>query len=90
MEDRYSVLVEFEDQKSADGFYLDLNGWRFSSSEVLFSFKKKEKFCFYAVYRGKKMEIPSNIAHLEQICELQFLWIETMLCFASFDLGYFC
>ncbi|XP_020110517.1 BRCA1-associated protein isoform X2 [Ananas comosus] len=33
MEDRYSVLVEFEDQKSADGFYLDLNGWRFSSSE---------------------------------------------------------
>jgi len=27
------VLVEFEDQKSADGFYLDLNGWRFSSSE---------------------------------------------------------
>nr|CAJ86062.1 H0821G03.13 [Oryza sativa] len=34
VEDRYSVLVEFEDQKSADGFYLDLNGWRFSSSEV--------------------------------------------------------
>ncbi|KAF7004374.1 hypothetical protein CFC21_019605 [Triticum aestivum] len=33
VEDRY-VLVEFEDQKSADGFYLDLNGWRFSSSEV--------------------------------------------------------
>ncbi|CAN6241130.1 unnamed protein product [Urochloa humidicola] len=33
VEDRYSVLVEFEDQKSADGFYLDLNGWRFSSSE---------------------------------------------------------
>nr|CAB3485966.1 unnamed protein product [Digitaria exilis] len=33
LEDRYSVLVEFEDQKSADGFYLDLNGWRFSSSE---------------------------------------------------------
>ena len=35
VEDRYSVLVEFEDQKSADGFYLDLNGWRFSSSEVV-------------------------------------------------------
>jgi len=35
VEDRYGVLVEFEDQKSADGFYLDLNGWRFSSSEVL-------------------------------------------------------
>ncbi|KAI4967983.1 hypothetical protein ZWY2020_006881 [Hordeum vulgare] len=34
VEDRYSVLVEFDDQKSADGFYLDLNGWRFSSSEV--------------------------------------------------------
>ncbi|XP_072980779.1 BRAP2 RING ZnF UBP domain-containing protein 1 [Typha angustifolia] len=33
MEDRYSVLVEFDNQKSADGFYLDLNGWRFSSSE---------------------------------------------------------
>ncbi|PAN40425.1 hypothetical protein GQ55_7G307200 [Panicum hallii var. hallii] len=33
VEDRYSVLVEFEDQKSAEGFYLDLNGWRFSSSE---------------------------------------------------------
>ncbi|XP_062185453.1 BRAP2 RING ZnF UBP domain-containing protein 1-like isoform X1 [Phragmites australis] len=43
VEDRYSVLVEFEDQKSADGFYLDLNGWRFSSLEgevchVLFIF----------------------------------------------------
>ena len=35
VEDRYSVIVEFEDQKSADGFYLDLNGWRFSSSEVV-------------------------------------------------------
>ncbi|CAL5029688.1 unnamed protein product [Urochloa decumbens] len=33
VEDRYSALVEFEDQKSADMFYLDLNGWRFSSSE---------------------------------------------------------
>ncbi|KAK3143548.1 hypothetical protein QOZ80_4AG0301680 [Eleusine coracana subsp. coracana] len=33
VEDRYSVLVEFEDQKSADRFYLDVNGWRFSSSE---------------------------------------------------------
>ncbi|RLM66337.1 hypothetical protein C2845_PM16G21950 [Panicum miliaceum] len=33
VEDRYSVLVEFVDQKSPEGFYLDLNGWRFSSSE---------------------------------------------------------
>ncbi|TVU16342.1 hypothetical protein EJB05_39901 [Eragrostis curvula] len=33
VEDRYSVLVDFEDQKSADRFYLDVNGWRFSSSE---------------------------------------------------------
>lgn len=39
MEDRYSVLVEFEDQKSADRFYLDVNGWRFSSSEVAEIFK---------------------------------------------------
>ncbi|XP_064977465.1 BRAP2 RING ZnF UBP domain-containing protein 1-like isoform X2 [Musa acuminata AAA Group] len=31
IEDRYSVLVEFDDQKSADGFYLDVNGWRFST-----------------------------------------------------------
>lgn len=34
MEDRYSVLVEFEDQNSAERFYADLNGWRFSTSEV--------------------------------------------------------
>ncbi|GJN26231.1 hypothetical protein PR202_gb14147 [Eleusine coracana subsp. coracana] len=34
VEDRYSVLLEFEDQKSTDRFYLDVNGWRFSSSEV--------------------------------------------------------
>ncbi|KAG1363179.1 hypothetical protein COCNU_11G000060 [Cocos nucifera] len=33
MEDRYSVLVGFDDQKKADGFYLDLNGWRFTSAE---------------------------------------------------------
>ncbi|TVU16365.1 hypothetical protein EJB05_39924, partial [Eragrostis curvula] len=31
VKERYSVLLEFEDQKSADGFYLDVNGWRFSS-----------------------------------------------------------
>ncbi|WOL00493.1 BRCA1-associated protein isoform X1 [Canna indica] len=31
IEDRYSVLVEFSDQKSADEFYLDANGWRFST-----------------------------------------------------------
>ncbi|ONM12969.1 zinc finger (ubiquitin-hydrolase) domain-containing protein [Zea mays] len=34
VEDRYSVLVEFEDQSSAEWFYADLNGWRFSTSEV--------------------------------------------------------
>ncbi|XP_038971868.1 BRAP2 RING ZnF UBP domain-containing protein 1 isoform X2 [Phoenix dactylifera] len=33
LEDRYSVLVGFDDQKKADGFYLDLNGWRFTSAE---------------------------------------------------------
>ncbi|ONM12972.1 zinc finger (ubiquitin-hydrolase) domain-containing protein [Zea mays] len=33
VEDRYSVLVEFEDQSSAEWFYADLNGWRFSTSE---------------------------------------------------------
>ncbi|KAG0480042.1 hypothetical protein HPP92_010900 [Vanilla planifolia] len=33
LEDRFSVLVKFDDQKSADAFYLNLNGWRFSSSE---------------------------------------------------------
>ncbi|KAI0513389.1 hypothetical protein KFK09_009408 [Dendrobium nobile] len=33
MEDRYSVLVNFDDQKSADAFYLNLNGWKFSSIE---------------------------------------------------------
>ncbi|KAL0919954.1 hypothetical protein M5K25_009045 [Dendrobium thyrsiflorum] len=35
MEDRYSVLVNFDDQKRADAFYLNLNGWRFSSVEVV-------------------------------------------------------
>ncbi|KAJ3677227.1 hypothetical protein LUZ60_002951 [Juncus effusus] len=33
-EDRYSVLVEFEDQITADRFYLELNGWKFPSSDV--------------------------------------------------------
>ncbi|PKU87167.1 BRCA1-associated protein-like isoform X1 [Dendrobium catenatum] len=33
MEDRYSVLINFDDQKSADAFYLNLNGWKFSSVE---------------------------------------------------------
>ncbi|XP_042458446.1 BRAP2 RING ZnF UBP domain-containing protein 1-like [Zingiber officinale] len=30
-EDRYSVLVKFDDQNSTDQFYLDANGWRFSA-----------------------------------------------------------
>ncbi|KAG9146851.1 hypothetical protein Leryth_005171 [Lithospermum erythrorhizon] len=34
MEDRYSVLITFDDQKSADNFYLHLNGRHFSSLEV--------------------------------------------------------
>lgn len=29
------MLVDFDDQNKADGFYLDLNGWRFTSAEVL-------------------------------------------------------
>ncbi|ONK60228.1 uncharacterized protein A4U43_C08F15760 [Asparagus officinalis] len=33
MEDRYSVLVKFDEQKSADTFYLELNGWRYPSAE---------------------------------------------------------
>ncbi|XP_020589072.1 BRCA1-associated protein isoform X2 [Phalaenopsis equestris] len=33
MEDRYSVLIKLDDQKSADAFYLNLNGWRFSTAE---------------------------------------------------------
>lgn len=35
MEDRYSVLIEFDDQMAADRFYLELNGWRFPSSDVV-------------------------------------------------------
>lgn len=35
MEDRYSVLIEFDDQMAADQFYLELNGWRFPSSDVV-------------------------------------------------------
>ncbi|KAJ4745684.1 zinc finger (ubiquitin-hydrolase) domain-containing protein [Rhynchospora pubera] len=34
MEDRYSVLLDFDDQIAADRFYLELNGWRFPSSDV--------------------------------------------------------
>ncbi|KAK8926220.1 hypothetical protein KSP39_PZI018202 [Platanthera zijinensis] len=33
VEDRYSVLVQLKDQKSADAFYFNLNGWRFTSAE---------------------------------------------------------
>lgn len=38
MEDRYSVLVKFDDQKSADTFYHELTGWRFLSAEVCFNY----------------------------------------------------
>ncbi|KAG8364146.1 hypothetical protein BUALT_Bualt19G0096500 [Buddleja alternifolia] len=34
MEDRYSVLIRFEDQMAADGFYCSYNGKRFKPSEV--------------------------------------------------------
>ncbi|KAK8950551.1 hypothetical protein KSP40_PGU012439 [Platanthera guangdongensis] len=34
IEDRYSVLVQLKDQKSADAFYFNLNGWRFTSEVV--------------------------------------------------------
>lgn len=34
MEDRYSVLIKLVDQASADAFYCDFNGKRFSPSEV--------------------------------------------------------
>ncbi|KAF6166910.1 hypothetical protein GIB67_020139 [Kingdonia uniflora] len=34
MEDRYSVLIRFDDQKSTDSFYQHFNGKRFSSLEV--------------------------------------------------------
>ncbi|PIA30398.1 hypothetical protein AQUCO_05600084v1 [Aquilegia coerulea] len=34
MEDRYSILIRFDDQQSADNFYRHFNGSRFSSMEV--------------------------------------------------------
>lgn len=34
MEDRYSVLIELNDQKAADGFYCTFNGKNFSPAEV--------------------------------------------------------
>lgn len=35
MEDRYSVLIRFVDQFTADAFYSNLNGKRFSPGEVM-------------------------------------------------------
>ena len=37
MEDRYIVLIRFDEQESTDGFYKHFNGQRFSSLEVVFS-----------------------------------------------------
>lgn len=34
MEDRYSILIRFRSQDSADNFYKHLNGRRYSSLEV--------------------------------------------------------
>lgn len=34
VEDQYSVIIRFDDQTSADGFYQHFNGRRFSSLEV--------------------------------------------------------
>jgi hypothetical protein len=34
MEDRYSVLIRFDEQNSTDAFYTHYNGRRFSSLEV--------------------------------------------------------
>lgn len=36
MEDRYSVLIKLVDQLTADEFYSNLNGKRFSPAEVSF------------------------------------------------------
>lgn len=39
MEDRYSVLIRFDEQDSTDAFYTHYNGRRFSSLEVsIYSF----------------------------------------------------
>ena len=35
VEEWYSMVITFDDQKAADSFYLDLNGWHFPSEEVL-------------------------------------------------------
>lgn len=37
MEDRYSILIRFDDLMSADTFYKHFNGRRFSSLEVCFT-----------------------------------------------------
>ena len=37
MEDRYSILIRFDDLMSADTFYKHFNGRRFSSLEVCFA-----------------------------------------------------
>lgn len=36
MEDKYSVLIRFDDQSSTDAFYKHFNGRHFSSLEVCF------------------------------------------------------
>lgn len=38
MEDSYSILIRFDSQDSTDNFYKHLNGSRFSSLEVFFTF----------------------------------------------------
>ncbi|MQL75109.1 hypothetical protein Taro_007461 [Colocasia esculenta] len=34
VEERYCMLIQFDEQKAADSFYLELNGWRFPSEEA--------------------------------------------------------
>uniref|UniRef100_A0A1D1ZKV5 BRCA1-associated protein n=1 Tax=Anthurium amnicola TaxID=1678845 RepID=A0A1D1ZKV5_9ARAE len=34
VEERYSMLIQFDEQNAADSFYLELNGWRFPSEEA--------------------------------------------------------
>lgn len=57
MEDRYSVLIEFHDQVTADGFYTNFNGKKFSPGEVI-SYLQSSFMCLHFIpYRFSVFEL---------------------------------
>ncbi|XP_047321710.1 BRAP2 RING ZnF UBP domain-containing protein 1 [Impatiens glandulifera] len=91
MEDRYSVLLQFLDQTSADIFYTELNGKRFSPSEAELChlyFSQCEEFTENDKEAGTPpegfVELPTCPVCLERL-DYDTSGIQTTLCDHSFQ-----